>query len=141
MTDSTNPRVMADNIKKLDAADQETAGVLEALQIYDDAETDTGKKWINGETIYRKVFTISELTEGSATVVHGIDNLDTIITLEGAVKATSNYYAVGYYNGSNSRVTCFISGNAIVLTIGSTFVSTFTECNIVLEYTKTPPTP
>ena len=162
MIDSTNPRCLADNIRHLSGASgsqasdisglQTAVGTLQttvgtqgnaigALQIYDDEETDTGKKWKDGSSIYRKVFTISELIEGSASVALGIDNLDTIISLEGVCKATNNYYAIGYYNGSNSRVTCFIAGSSIVLTIGSTFASAFTECNIVLEYTKSAPAP
>ena len=64
MTDSTNPRVMADNIKELSGASGSQAAEISALQTtvealskYSTTEYDTGKRWINNEVIYGRVVT------------------------------------------------------------------------------------
>lgn len=57
---------------------------------YSTDEVDTGKKWINGKTIYQKTFIMGGL--GAATTIkkpHNISNLDLVIRIQGIAKENS----------------------------------------------------
>jgi len=57
---------------------------------YTTTEVDTGKKWINGKTIYQKTFIMGGL--GLATTIkkpHNISNLDLVIRIQGIAKENS----------------------------------------------------
>ena len=57
---------------------------------YTTTEVDTGKKWINGKTIYQKTFIMGGL--GLATTIkkpHNISNLDMVIRIQGIAKENS----------------------------------------------------
>lgn len=57
---------------------------------YSTDEVDTGKKWINGKTIYQKTFIMGGL--GLATTIkkpHNISNLDLVIRIQGIAKENS----------------------------------------------------
>lgn len=145
MTDSTNPRVMADNIRELSNSQAAQGEMLEAeigaLQIYDDAETDTGKKWINDSSIYRKVIVIDgPFDSQSITANHNITDLDLVITLYGVGVSANNQFPINYYGSSAYNVNFTVSSTALSGSIGSTSYSLITKIYVVLEYTKTPPT-
>lgn len=97
MTDSTNPRVMADNIRELSALSGsqaadistlqgtvETQGdAIEAIQEYG-AETIIGT--YNGATVYRKILAIGEVPSGDALQIeHGVSNLGDVIAIYGVL--------------------------------------------------------
>lgn len=57
---------------------------------YSTEEQDTGKKWINGKTIFQKTFAMGGL--GLATTIkkpHNISNLDLVIRIQGIAKENS----------------------------------------------------
>lgn len=57
---------------------------------YSTDEVDTGKKWINGKTIFCKTFAMGGL--GAATTIkkpHNISNLDMVIRIQGIAKENS----------------------------------------------------
>ena len=57
---------------------------------YTTTEVDTGKKWINGKTIYQKTLAMGGL--GLATTIkkpHNISNLDLVIRIQGIAKENS----------------------------------------------------
>lgn len=135
MTDSTNPRVMADNIRELDARSLGTAAEVEALQIFDDAETDTGKKWIDGKSIFRKVFEVASFPNAtSVDIPHGISDLGDVIDLY-AMK-----FPVGTGSGykSNYASTLQVKYNATNITVTTNTDSSAANGFILIEYTKTP---
>ena len=138
MTDSTNPRVMADNIRELDARILGTVAQFEALQIFDDDETDKGMKWIDGSPIYRKVVDLGDMPNNTtSTVAHNISDLDEVITFCGIARnpVTGSGFAIDYRNSvymgfNNTNVTLTCSGDFSAY-----------KCKVIIEYTKTPPTP
>ena len=74
MNESTNPRVIADNIKKLDARSLVTADGLkemteqvELLQTYSTTEIETGGKWIDNKTIFKRTVNLSQATAITAS--------------------------------------------------------------------------
>nr|DAX32338.1 MAG TPA: Receptor Binding Protein [Caudoviricetes sp.] len=57
---------------------------------YSTEEQDTGKKWINGKTIFQKTFVMGGL--GRATTIkkpHNISNLDLVVRIQGIAKENS----------------------------------------------------
>ena len=102
------------------------------------SETFTGKHWVNGKPIYRKVLNNISIIEGTAhTIETGITNIENLTKLEGILKNTGNsQYVVipAYYSP-----TIFISANYKydenrIYYDSATFSGT---AIIILEYTKT----
>lgn len=139
MTDSTNPRVMADNIKKLHAGNLGTEEKVSALQIFDDAETDTGKVWVDGKPIYRKVINAELPNSTTKTINHGITNLGDLVFFNAYSK---------YTEGTNRRKLGDAGSGTSSLTVSNTEIIIVTNQNLsgiyadfILEYTKADPTP
>lgn len=145
MIDSTNPRIMADNIRHLSgefgsqASDISTlqttvtahGNSIGALQNYDDTETDTGKKWIDGLSIYRKCFLISEglPNNTTSTFAHGISNLDVILSVDAILTSSSDMRPLNY--GSN-----YIRFNSASIFVQSNADISANSLYITIEYTK-----
>jgi len=108
MVDSTNPRVMADNIKMLAAAgggghevvanpEGAATGDLEKLQVgdiiyeipvysppeYSTTEYDTGKKYIDGRSIYGKDIEVAQdFTAGTVEISTGVTDAQILTDLQ-----------------------------------------------------------
>ena len=144
MTDSTNPRVMADNIRELsDKQIVEAAeivalqGDIEALGSYLTDEVDTGKKYGNNP-IYRKVFDIQALPNNTTeSFDHGVSNLGTVISLTGVMQYSAGFTGRPIPSGTNPSI--FYNTTKIILTTSSDFSGN--SAIIVFEYTKYTPTP
>lgn len=187
MTDSTNPRVMADNIKILDkkikAADVnanpegEATGTLTKLGVdgsiysipqgtsvtanpegeatetltklevgtgiysipvytpvdYSENEVNTGIKWIDGKTIYRKVIT-GNLTRGSwTTLTHGVSG--NIISVSGFVSGNNLIYGIQYYESASLYIATQVSATSVDCKVN--FSSGDYTGTFIIEYTKT----
>ena len=134
MIDSTNPRILADNIRALSGEAGSQASDILALQTYDDEETDTGMKWIDGSTIYRKVFVINSLPNNETlTINHGVTNLGVVTNFyaiqnqsEGVNGRASNY-------GSTYLLARFTSSNVLVQSTSDLSAS---SGFVLMEYTK-----
>ena len=132
MIDSTNPRVMADNIKELSGASGTQGKAIEALQTYDDAETDTGMKWIDGKNIYRIVFEGTSPTEGNLDFPL---SYDTIVELYGfyVTSAGATNYITRAANLYGNQ------GTSIRLSAASAASYQGVDCYIIVNYTKPGP--
>lgn len=111
--------------------------------VYSSNEINTGKKWIDNKTIYRKVVTTPKTTGMPSTTNLGITNVDTIcyVYVMCIVNRTSGglqYKAPYYYDASDfyrwwvntdsSGVTIIFNGNQ---------GSNDKQFQITIEYTKT----
>lgn len=140
MNDSTNIRIIADNIKKLDSRssnlekDFETAAA-KIPKDYSTTEVETGLKWINDKTIFQKVLTGTTATEGSVTVAIDFDD---IIDFSGFVKSTAGVYAPAVH-------ILQMYGNAtktgLVIPATTTALYQGTDYFIIIYYTKPAPAP
>lgn len=145
MVDSTNPRVMADNIRSLNAGNQANAGAIEAnaeaieaLGTYSTNEIDTGMTWKESK-IFRKIFENVELPNSSTKVIpHGVTNLGVCTNLYGVVQAIPNAYN-GRIIGTPGAGTIVYSPSTIEI-VTSTDLSEY-SANIIFEYTKAPAAP
>ena len=137
MIDSTNPRILADNIREL--SDKEiihaaeigalTSG-LEALGSYSTTEIDTGMKY-GDDRIYRKIFTLEALPNNDALLVpHGVTNLGQVITLRAIATGVGSGFPIDY---RNLAFLSFTSVNIILTTVAD---YSGQKGLIVFEYTK-----
>lgn len=146
MIDSTNPRIMADNIRHLSkesgsqASDistlQATAtaqgNAIEALGSYSVTEIDTGKKWL-GDNIYRKVFIVDSMPNNTTlTIAHNISDLGVVTLLYGVMQPKGN--AVGRFIPTANNPGISIGGPYIY--IGTTSNYSEQSAIVVIEYTK-----
>ena len=104
---------------------------------YSTSEVDTGIKWIDGKSIYRKVIngTISEAGDMSITV-EGASNITSITSL--FICETNDYVQkmVPTYFGSNDFMYVYARNNTINLHIENSTFETYTKYQIIVEYTK-----
>lgn len=79
---------MSDKLSPITLAAAKSASHTSPVYSYD--KFDTGKKWIDGRTIYGKVFNIAALSATSTplTVDHG-ENIDIVTHLHGTAKNTT----------------------------------------------------
>ena len=139
MIDSTNPRVMADNIRGLSNSQATQGEKIEALGTYSTDEINTGMK-LGNDDIFRKIFEVELPNNTTKTFAHGISNLNKVIRFEGFVQ-----YAPGV---SGRQIATATSGfNSISYTASNIAMTTNTDLSgvtgiIIIEYTKSAaPTP
>ena len=74
--------------------------------LYSTQETDTGKVWIDGKRIYRKVITFTtNNSTGTSTTAHNISNIDKIIDKRVIVQGADGYfYDIDDYYAANGGV-------------------------------------
>jgi Tfp pilus assembly major pilin PilA len=108
---------------------------IESLQTYSTSEVNTGKVWIDGKPIYRKVV---QTTMGSTiNSWNKIVNLsiDTLTRKDGFwVSGTDKYPIERSYN--NEEITIYYNQNGIYEKHNYTFVNN-KNATLILEYTKT----
>lgn len=164
MIDSTNPRIMADNIRHLAAAgsggstvvpnpEGESAGDLSSLGIdgtkygipvysptaYSTDEADTGVTWIDGNKIYRKVISVGTLPNNTTkSIATGISNLGIMLRIYGIANTEAGGACPLPYVDD-----AYVSGNILidyqangdVRIISGSDKSLYTGY-VILEYTK-----
>lgn len=94
-------------------------------------------KWINDETIYRKVIDTGIISSADKSVAHNISNLDNVISLKGIAKSSAgNYYTLPRVDATNLNVQIGIvcTSQYITLNVGSN--ANFSESFVIVEYTK-----
>lgn len=120
-------------------------GVLSAdsqLVDYSTDEVDTGVKWIDGKTIYRKVYDVDLLPDSTTKEVSsGLTNI-TPIKISGITYGTDEPTSVPVVAWSTSPVLCYFGyntvSNKIIIISNSNFGTAGMKAYVVLEYTKTP---
>ncbi len=163
MIDSTNPRIMADNIRKLSEAsgsggstvvpnpEGEATGDLSSLGIdgskytipvyspvdYSTSEVDTGIKWVDGSSIYRKTISFGEVAAASSKEVeHGIDNLGDVIRIYGSAYSATRFIPLPYVDNVDTYQR-YVEINASKVVVGQGANSpALTKAYVTLEYTK-----
>lgn len=107
---------------------------------YSTNEVNTGAKWIDGKTIYKKTVDTGALTNAtSKQIPHGITNLSKVIKIEGyTLNPTSSQNLPLCYstsNALNNNIGVFVEGANIEMRIGADRTA-FTESYVTLYYTK-----
>lgn len=136
---NVNPDVASTN--KVEAGDMnEIKSVVNAndtaftnATTYSTTEVDTGKKWIDGKPIYRKVFNYGQLPNNTSVGVKHNIPIDTPVSAKGTVKTRSGAYNAWTIPSPNIFVD---------LSYNEVFISTNTDRSnldglVIIEYTKT----
>jgi hypothetical protein len=161
--DSTNPRTMADNIRKLDDAVAAAASELPEVEASDEGkvltvdsegswaaedlppypvgnldysttEQDTGVKWIDGKNIYRKVFSYTTPSTGvTSEEVGTISDLDKVLIIQ-----NMNYTNINNYIDQQASTYLYVSSTGSVMSyVGSAAAFLNIPGTAIIYYTKT----
>jgi len=116
-------------------------------RIYAQTEIDTGKLWIDGKHIYRKVYYNSSYSQNASTtadVSFSLPNLDNIVNVYGSAKTTNNaIYPLPnsmWANISGMQYSWNISSftsSGFKINTGSDNPLSNMKIYLVIEYTKT----
>lgn len=105
---------------------------------YSTTEQNTGRLWIDGKIIYRKVINLGSLTNATPkSVAHGISNISTVTCLTG-IATNGTYFLplpLARYNNFASQIGLFADTTNVIVEPGNDRTA-FTGIAI-LEYTKT----
>ena len=106
---------------------------------YSTAEVDTGVKWIDGSSIYKKTIDTGTLPNASVkSITHGISNLNRIIRLEGYAYRSSDQgvFPLPFVSATLTYgIALSVSGSNIQIVTGIDR-SNITESYVTLYYTK-----
>ena len=117
--------------------DNEYNGLLNN-QRYSTDEIDTGKTWIDGKKIYRKVVEFGALPNAtSKDVAHGISNLDYIVSINTTARYNTNYISIPYVDETTLANAISISIRNTKIRISSGANQSMYTATVVIEYTKT----
>ena len=136
MLNSWNAAIIGEELEALKGIVGDQAAEISALQSYTATETATGETFL-GSPVYRKVFTITAFPNNTTTLFdHGVTNLGTVLDLYGtAVDGDGNGITVEYRN------TLYLRYTPTQIGMASTSDYSGYSGYIIMEYTKTPPTP
>lgn len=105
---------------------------------YSSNEVNTGTKWIDGSTIYKKTVNIGTLPNNTeASIPHGISNIDMVVKLEGFAKntTTNNQIPLPFVSSSlNNQI--YLSTTPTNITVGCGIDRSALSGYVTLYYTK-----
>lgn len=108
--------------------------VVSEMESYSTAETDTGKTWIDGKRIYRKVFT-GTFNNGNV-VSTNLDNIDEITLFQGNTTFSNGFSSMLPYADSHIVASVRLNeDNDFVFWLESPWANN--TYKIIIEYTKT----
>lgn len=97
---------------------------------YSTEEVNTGKKWIDGKDIYRRVFVATKTSDN--LVIKIADNIDFSYLFSGRLRA----YALPFYESEQVYCRAELENNYVTIKGGSSPYSQGT-ITLIIEYTKT----
>ena len=103
---------------------------------YSTTEVDTGVKWIDGKTIYRKVIPFGKMPNAALkSVAHGITGIDKVIDQWGFGLLGSNYTVFPYVT-FNSDYNVSLFSTATNVCIETKQNRSGVDAWVIMEYTK-----
>lgn len=108
---------------------------------YSTEEQDTGLKWIDGKTIYQKVYTFNTMHSGYSIPL-GF-NVDTIIKMNGCVYTSTHeqWLNIPFYHNNAYQIRVYVikdlsNGDYFYFEYDSTSSDVYNNGFIILQYTK-----
>lgn len=109
---------------------------LRNLQRYSETETYTGRVWIDGKPIYRKIIDFGALPNNTEKdVAHNISSISDIVKIEGVCRAIEDDINVYGSLSSTALITLLGADETNVIIISNEDRSSYTAF-VILEYTK-----
>lgn len=112
--------------------------ISSAFTDYSMTEQNTGRLWIDGKPIYRKVVNLGSLPNATpGSVAHSIANLSTVVSLSGFATNGTNFLPLplARYNNFASQIGLYVDKTNVVVEPG--IDRTDYTGYVVIEYTKT----
>ena len=121
-------------------AQDNVINTLNEERSYSTEEVNTGKKWIDGKPIYRKVVNYGALPNAtSKAVAHNITNIDYVVSMQGVASIPAgNKIPLPYVDTTtfSNGVQMYTTSNDVVLQTQANR-SNYTNTYVTIEYTKT----
>ena len=129
LLETSIPESVLDRISTL----EDEVDTMTEHSAYSTSETDSGEKWIDGKTIYKKTVNFGALPNNTTqNVNHGISGISRIVKMEGYA-----YCPQFTLFSSLSDSTIGLAATDVQIEITTTLNwSQFTECYVTLYYTK-----
>lgn len=107
--------------------------------VYSQNETDTGKIWIDGKKIYRKVINCGVLPNAEEkNIPHNIKDYDIFLTIRGIAifKEAESFISLPFASTGNESIKITVLKENVII---GTYIERnyFAESYAILEYTKT----
>lgn len=108
----------------------------QAANKYSTSETDTGRTWIDGKKIYRRVVKLGHFSAGETrkSIGFSFDNIVSAVFLSGDSDGATDSQMPAYPNDTYWRADATMSGSAVVVRIGASYGSCWVTG--IFEYTK-----
>lgn len=109
----------------------------EKVNDYSETEQDTGKTWVDGKKIYRKVY-IGSSYAGTSTIDVGLSNISTMIDIKCTAleNSSTNVWFCNYYDSSNAKLSFYFNSSANKIEVWTPASKTY-KFTFIMEYTKT----
>ena len=122
-----------------DATSRTEITQIKAQNVYSTAETNTGKKWINGKPIYRRVYigTYSVAASARTTIITAAElgDIENMFSLQGWHVVESNVYS--FIPNLNTTIEWHRTGAGAGIQLFSESSRTNCSFQLCFEYTKT----
>lgn len=120
----------------------DVANLINSERSYSTEEINTGKKWIDGKPIYRRVVPYTVTSAMGANVIRIADtstwNIDMVTGINIISKSSSGSQSTQYYIGATDNMRALRSSDGnISVQLGSSAPSRPVEVWVTVEYTKT----
>lgn len=107
--------------------------------VYANTKVDTGKKWIDGRSIYAKVFSIPALSASSRPLeVNHNENIDIVTHLQGTAKnsTTGTNFPLPYVAEDNFNNNIRVAVTATKLSIANAIDRSMLNAYVVIEFVE-----
>lgn len=99
-------------------------------------EQDTGTKWIDGKTVYKRTVTKTQTNSDAVAISMADWSADKIIDAEVLAVGGNYQFFTTYYLSSTDRLRLYRNGNTLTLDSGSSYPPKPTTWYLTLYYTK-----
>ena len=109
------------------------------VEQYSNDEQFTGKFWIDGKPIYKKVINFGALPNYTSKTANINAPVDWIVSCHGMAFSGTYFITIPYVAGrsnAQNRVALYATRSVIAIESGYD-ASGYTECYVIIEYTKT----
>lgn len=122
---------------KANVEEGNTTITLNRYSNYSEKEIDTHTTWIDGKTIYKKTVRTGLISSGTKQKAHGIENLVTVVKMEGIAINTNREFVVlprGHKDNEHDGISLQLLGDNIKIVAGA--FNEFADSYVTVYYTK-----
>lgn len=106
---------------------------------YSTSETNTGKKWIDGKDIYRKVIELSNIPASTAEYSYNVENIDKIVNAQASWYDTTDkatFVTNLRYDGTGAYIRFIYLKDKFKVETAFDWSKRTSDVSVIIEYTK-----